>query len=149
MGAHWHMQIEVSFQTWQRLTGLLENERDSVDKVIERLMADHASAQSRRGPRSGTVAHELAWKGVSLPNGSLLRATFKGKTYFAEIIDGRWFDRESGARRTSPSQAAKVITGCATNGWLFWEVQRPVDSGWTRLDALRPADRDGRPRRTA
>lgn len=149
MGAQSHMQIEVSFQTWQRLTGLLENERDSVDRVIERLMADHGAAQSRRGPRGGSVAHELAWKGVSLPNGSLLRATFKGKTYFAEIIEGRWFDRESGARRTSPSQAAKAITGCATNGWLFWEVQRPSDSGWSRLHTLRSSGRASRVHRVA
>ena len=132
------MQIDVSFQNWQRLTGLLENERDSIDKVIERLIADHASLASRRGPRHAQVAHELAWKGISLPNGTLLRATFKGKSYFAEIIEGRWFDRESGARRNSPSQAAKVITGSATNGWLFWEIQRPGDKGWTRLDTLRP-----------
>jgi hypothetical protein len=143
------MQIDVSFQNWQRLTGLLENERDTLDKVIERLLADHLALQGKRGARGGQIAHELAWKGVSLPNGSLLRATFKGKTYFAEIMEGRWFDREGGARRTSPSQAAKVITGCATNGWLFWEIQRPGETGWTRLDALRPAGSMQRPRRAA
>ena len=73
-----------------------------------------------------------------MPNGSLIRATFKGKSHFAEIIDGRWFDRGSGATRTSPSQAAKAITGCATNGWIFWEVQRPGEPVWVRLGALRP-----------
>ena len=86
---------------------------------------------------------------MSLPNGSLLRATFKGKTHFAEIIEGRWFDRESGSRRTSPSQAAKMITGSATNGWLFWEIQRPGETGWVRLGSLRPAHSISRPRRAA
>lgn len=143
------MQIDVNFQNWQRLTGLLENERDTLDKVIERLLADHAALSTRRGNRGGHIAHELAWKGVSLPNGTLLRATFKGKTYFAEIIEGRWFDRESGARRTSPSQAARMITGCASNGWLFWDVQRPGDNGWMRLASLRPPGSTARTRRTA
>ena len=149
MGALGHMQIDVNFQNWQRLTGLLENERDTIDKVIERLLADHAALNSRRGNRGGHIAHELAWKGVSLPNGTLLRATFKGKTCFAEIVEGRWFDRESGSRRNSPSQAAKAITGSATNGWLFWEVQRPGESGWARLSDLRPAHSISRPRRAA
>jgi hypothetical protein len=143
------MQIDVSFQNWQRLTGMLENERDTLDKVIERLLADHGVLQARRTTRGGHVPPELVWKGVSLPNGTLLRATFKGKTCFAEIIDGRWFDRESGARRTSPSQAAKVITGSATNGWLFWEAQRPGATGWVRLANLRPADSIARQSRSA
>lgn len=143
------MQIDISFQNWQRLTGLLENERDTLDKVIERLLADHAALHSRKGVRGGHVAPELAWKGVSLPNGTLLRATFKGKTHFAEIIEGRWFDRESGSRRTSPSQAARMITGSATNGWLFWEVQRPGEAGWCRLGSLREAGGARRQNRSA
>lgn len=131
------MQIEVSFPIWQRLTALLENERDTLDRVIERLIRD-ASAAPRAAIAPARAAGELAWKGAVLPNATLLRATFKGKTYFAEVVDGRWFDRESGLRRTSPSQAARAITGTAANGWLFWEARLPGSDEWIRLAALRP-----------
>lgn len=132
------MQIEISFQNWQRLTGLLESERDNIDNVIARLIADRM-ATSREVSIVRRGASELAVKGVSLPNGTMLRATFKGKTYFAEIIEGRWFDRETGERRNSPSQAAIAITGGVTNGWRFWQVRRPQDADWQPLADLRPA----------
>lgn len=130
------MQIDISFQNWQRLTALLENERDSIDNVIARLIADRM-AQSREVLMVRQGASELAVKGVTLPNGTMLRATFKGKTYFAEIIEGRWFDRETGQTRTSPSQAAIAITGGVTNGWRFWQVRRPGDADWLALSDLR------------
>ncbi len=138
------MQIDVSFQIWQRLTGLLESERDTVDNVIARLIADRM-AQSREVSIVRRGAGELAVKGVTLPNGTMLRATFKGKTYFAEIIEGRWFDRETGERRNSPSQAAIAITGGVTNGWRFWQVRRPDDAEWLALADLRPATPARRP----
>lgn len=130
------MQIDVSFQVWQRLTALLENERDTLDRVIERLIRD-ASTAVRSNPPPVRTAPELVWKGAVLPNATLLRATFKGKTYYAEVIGGRWFDRETGLRRTSPSQAARAITGTAANGWLFWEAQLPGSNDWIRLADLR------------
>lgn len=136
------MQIDVSFQVWQRLTALLENERDTLDRVIERLIRD-AGSSVRSATPPVRPSSELAWKGAVLPNGTLLRATYKGKTYFAEVIDGRWFDRETGMRRTSPSQAARAITGSASNGWLFWEVRRPGTDEWVRLAQLRPGQGSG------
>ena len=130
------MQVEISFSNWQRLTSLLEGERDSYDNVIARLIADRmAKTQAVVAvPRGAPV---LAIKGVALPNGTMLRATFKGRTYFAEIIEGRWFDRTTGETRNSPSQAACAITGGVANGWRFWQVQRPGDAGWSALGDLR------------
>lgn len=130
------MQVEISFSNWQRLTALLEGERDSYDNVIARLIADRMASTKAivAVPRGAPV---LAMKGVSLPNGTMLRATFKGKTYFAEIIEGRWFDRSTGEMRNSPSQAACAITGGVTNGWRFWQVQRPGDEQWVLLGDLR------------
>lgn len=130
------MQVEISFNNWQRLTSLLEGERDSYDNVIARLIADRM-AQSRAVVAVPRGAPVLAIKGVTLPNGTMLRATFKGKTYFAEIIEGRWFDRETGETRNSPSQAACAITGGVTNGWRFWQVQQPGTAKWVQLGDLR------------
>lgn len=132
------MQVEISFSNWQRLTSLLEGERDSYDNVIARLIADRM-ATSKTVVAVQRGAPVLAIKGVTLPNGTMLRATFKGKTYFAEIIEGRWFDRETGETRNSPSQAACAITGGVTNGWRFWQVQRPGDGEWMLLGDLREA----------
>ena len=134
------MQIEVSFDRWKQLNALLRDEDDSHDAVIERLLASHAPNDLQAIPPptilldGGSGAY---FKEVFLPNGTELRATYKGKTYFARIIESQWVDSTTGRTRTSPSQAAYSITGKNVNGWLFWVVKRPEDQDWRTLNALR------------
>lgn len=131
------MQIDISFETWKTLTHHLFDENDSYDAVINRLLSEGGQPESDRkvpsvAPRSGAV-----FKGVFLPDGTELRATHRGKTYLAQIVDGQWIDSDSGERRTSPSQAAATITQGGVNGWLFWLVKRPQDGTWGSLNELR------------
>lgn len=138
------MQLEISFGLWKRLTSLLEDENDTYDSLIERLIAG-ASEEADPGtepaatvitppPNGSTGAY---FKDVFLPSGTELRATHKGKTYFAKISGSEWIDGGTGERRSSPSQAAYFITGNNVNGWLFWLVKRPGDQAWHSLNALR------------
>lgn len=67
------------------------------------------------------------------PNGTKLRATYKGQSYYAEIEDSKWM-ADTGARRSSPSDAARAITGNNVNGWRFWHALLPGEEEWRRLD---------------
>lgn len=140
------MNVEVCFSTWQRLTALLQSEDDSYDAVIERLIVDsrNRSSDDEHAERRSLGAHHIgaAFKGVFLPEGTRLRATHRGKTYFASISGSRWIDDASGETRTSPSHAASKITGGSLNGWLFWLAKRPGDAEWHSLAALRDAKQD-------
>ncbi len=129
------MQIDVSFRTWQHLTALLHDENDSLDAVISKLIARQGHSTSNTPVASAPSG--LYFKDAFLPNGTRMRATYQGQTFFAEVIEGKWIDIQTGEFRTSPSQAASEITGTANNGWLFWKFMRPEDTEWRPLLWLR------------
>jgi hypothetical protein len=138
------MEIEISFGLWKRLAASLRDENDSYDALISRLLDRNTSSDqtSVQPPSSESIpVHDpkegAFFKDVFLPNGTELRATYKGKTYFARISGSEWIDQTTGERRSSPSQAAYFITDNNVNGWLFWLAKRPGDGGWHSLNALR------------
>jgi hypothetical protein len=78
------------------------------------------------------------WFGnVHFPEGTRFRATYKGQTYSAEIMQGQWVGADGKIRR-SPSDAASAISNTNVNGWRFWYVQMPGDPSWRKLDELKP-----------
>lgn len=80
---------------------------------------------------------EGIWLGnVHFPEGTRFRANYKGKTYFAEVRDGKWVGQD-GTQRSSPSEAARAITGNNVNGWRFWLVQMPDDPAWRKMDEFK------------
>jgi hypothetical protein len=148
------MNIDIEFDVFKGLTALRSSESESYSDVIRKLLnlpADPASAQR---PTFGAflnnaVVEQLTglgglrpvafgiWFGdVHLPEGTILRATYKGKNYSAQIVNGQWIDQDGIVRR-SPSDAAGAISGTNVNGWRFWHVQRPGDAVWRRLDELK------------
>lgn len=136
------MQIDLEFRTWKRLTALLVDENDTYDAVICRLLAPErrpgVSADiDPTPPDEGGQRTGAYFKEVFLPEGTALRATHKGKTFFAKISGSEWIDETTGEKRSSPSQAAYFITNNHVNGWLFWLVKRPEDTVWHSLNALR------------
>lgn len=77
------------------------------------------------------------WLGnVHFPEGTKFRATYKGKTYLAEIKNGQWVGGD-GVVRKSPSDAASAISKTNVNGWRFWHVQMPDDPSWRKLEELK------------
>ena len=91
-------------------------------------------------PKTGMLAQLLGgvwFNGVHLPDGTLLRANYKGQTFHAEIKDGRWVDSD-GLVRSSPSEAASAISNTNVNGWRFWHAMMPGENTWKRLDELKP-----------
>lgn len=91
------------------------------------------------GQQRGLLVQALGgvwFNGVHLPDSTKLRATYKGKTFLAEIKNGRWVDSD-GITRTSPSEAASAISKTNVNGWRFWYALVPGDTLWIRLDELK------------
>jgi hypothetical protein len=130
------MQIEVDFDVWKALTNLRESEDTTFSDVLRDVLKLTTAAAV---PTASFPAESLAgasFKGVFLPDGTILRVTYKGRMYTAEIKNGRWIDHE-GNMRSSPSEAARAISNTQVNGWRFWEVKRPKDGRWRRLDVLK------------
>lgn len=147
------MQIEIDFDVYKELTLLRESEEDSYSDVLRRLLtiADVSAPSGAPDDRLSlkptnilailknqkTPAGPGAWmNNVFLPDGTKFRATYKGKTFRAEIKGEQWVD-DQGIVRQSPSEAAGAISGTNVNGWRFWYAMRPYDSDWLRLDELR------------
>jgi hypothetical protein len=144
-------QIEIDFEVFKALTALRRSETHTYNQVIRELLDIDKGVAVRDDPqfiknmkalaalpdlvvRSGPTTG-FALRGLILPNGTLLRATHKGSSYQAMILDGEWVG-EDGKTHTSPSSAASAITGNNVNGWRFWQAKRPSDSDWRNLDML-------------
>ena len=152
------MQIEIDFEVFKALTALRKSELDSYNGVVRRLLKlpDHtemlaAALQKYPGRRLPALEDaqvfrmsDLAgqpsqmklgvWFGQThFPEGTKFRATYKGKTYLAEIRGGNWVG-DDGIVRRSPSDAAGAISGTNVNGWRFWHAQIPPSEDWHRLD---------------
>ena len=101
----------------------------------------NAVAAAARGRGWDPVRNALlpngAWfDNIFFPNGTLFRATYKGKAFTAEIRDECWVGSDGTARK-SPSAAAGAISNTNVNGWRFWFVRRPFDESWQRMDSLK------------
>jgi hypothetical protein len=143
------MQIEIDFEVFKALTARLESEMDTYNEAIRRLLSLPATETGLLPgevdvpglPAPGNALSPFAggvwFSNVYFPNGTIFRATYKGKTYRARVQNSQWID-EFGIVRTSPSEAASAITRTNVNGWRFWFVKRPSDEDWQRLDALKP-----------
>lgn len=156
------MQIEIDFDVFKALTALRENEAVTYNHVLRRLLklpqsASHDepglaplfaemignSPQKRVGGSPTALGSLLsaalqgAWyNNVFFPEGTHFRATYKGRTYLAEIKNGLWVDQD-GIIRNSPSDAASAISGTNVNGWRFWHARRPEDKEWRRMDEFK------------
>lgn len=127
--------IEIDFEVFKALTAQREVESDTYNDVIRRLLGLD-SKNANLSPLTGDGPGEgFALRGLTLPNGTKLRVGYKGQLHTAEIRDGRWID-EHGVEHQSPSAAASSITQTNVNGWRFWEVKRPSDTDWRKLDSL-------------
>lgn len=122
--------IEVDFDVFKALTGLRATEAVTYNEVVRNLLG-LGKAPAAPVPETGG----WTWKGVYLPNGTELRAEYKGKAHLAKITGGVWV--QNGKTFGSPSAAAHTITGSGINGWSFWSVKRLGDAGWQQLGKLR------------
>ena len=129
--------IDVDFEVFKALTARRASEEVTENDVLRQLL--HLPRSSPSTSRSAApAADDWVTKGVRLPAGTELRATYKGQTHLARVaagalvLDGKRFD--------SPSAAAMSITRHPVNGWMFWECRPPGQGKWLRLKALRRSE---------
>ncbi len=135
--------IEIDFDVHQ----VIEIERHGFDEkpndVLRRLLKIDKDTPASPVPVSANSAgRQWSGKGVTLSHGTELRMKYNGKQHFGKIDDGEW--AVEGKRFRSQSAAAGGValtkSGRKTSldGWIYWEVKRPGDHGWTPITALRP-----------
>ena len=122
---------------FKELTARLENETDSYNAVLRRVLKLTASAPAKAAP-ARAAGKPWVSKGVSFDHETEFRANYKGQMYRASVNDGRLMISEHGAS-SSLSHAARLVTNTSVDGWTFWEVKRPTDSGWRKAGELRRA----------
>jgi Restriction Enzyme Adenine Methylase Associated/Protein of unknown function (DUF2924) len=126
--------IEVDFDVFKALTARRPTEDVTENDVLRELFR----LPPRRSPIVASDSpgpDDWVTKGVRLPPGTELRATYKGQTYLARVSSGALVF--GGNRFNSPSAAAVNITGGPVNGWTFWECRLPGQGKWTSLKELR------------
>ena len=126
--------IEVDFEVFKQLTGLRATEAVTYNDVIRKILglADAKKESASEADKNGLTA-----KGVFFPEGTLFRATYKGKTYTGVVRDGMFYRPDVNRVHPSFSHAAVKITGKNWNGWRFWKCQRPGEQDWHLIESLR------------
>jgi len=126
---------------------LIEAERRSFDErpndALRRLLK-LPSKTPASGPRPIGSSAGRSWfgEGVTLVHGTHVRMRYNGRLYEGEIVDGKWviegkiFDSPSGA--ASGIAVTKRGKKTRLDGWIYWEIQAPGDTGWTPIAAIRP-----------
>jgi hypothetical protein len=126
--------IEVDFEVFKALTARRPTEDVSENDVLRQLL--RLPAQSGPAVKSDHPRPEdWVTKGVRLPEGTELRANYKGQVYLARVGSGAL--TYNGKRFNSPSAAAMSITRNPVNGWTFWECRLPGQGRWMSLKELR------------
>jgi hypothetical protein len=126
--------IEIDFEVFKELTARRKSEAVSENDVLRDVLG---LPPKRLESRAYQTINPRDWmiKGVTFPEGTEFRATYKGRTYTAHVEGGALV--LDGKRHPSPSAAAVSITGSAVNGWRFWEARLPGQSGWKVIESLR------------
>lgn len=126
-------QIDVDFEVWKALTVRRATESHGYNDVLRDMLGLSALTPELTKPVSKPVSGGgRTLGGRFLPNGSQLRATYKGVTHHAEISKNRLVGAD-GKIFASASAAATAITGTNVNGLAFWEAKRPTDEEWRKL----------------
>jgi hypothetical protein len=141
------MQIEIDFDVYKKLTTMRRAEDHGYNDVLRELLGLPLSNPIIIEPQGASAGSPIAAghavaataglhsRGLFLPLGTRMRATYKGCRYDAIVGDGV-IENTAGNTFTSPSAAATAITKTAVNGWRFWEAKRPNDLSWHRLDQM-------------
>jgi hypothetical protein len=144
--------LSVSLDVYKALTARLEHDGQTHDDVIRELLQLDSPIEQETPDAIDSVLADTFSKvgrqfaglpveggfysrGLWLPNGTTLRARYKGRLRSAKIANDQWVNAE-GNIETSPSAAATAITGNNVNGLRFWEAKLPKSADWVRLDFL-------------
>jgi len=127
--------IEIDFDVFKELTNRRSMESVSYNDVLRELLGLNPLKKSAPSPDIAASAGAWTTKGVTFPEGTEFRSTYKGRTISGKVESG--FLIVNGKRFDSPSSAAVSITGNMVNGWIFWECRLPGKVSWQIIKSLR------------
>jgi hypothetical protein len=131
--------IEIDFDVYKALIARRPTEEVTENDVLRQLL--NLPKLSAPAARDLPAREDWVTKGIRVPAGTQLRATYKGQTYAARVEDGALL--LEGRRFESPSAAAMSITGHPVNGWNFWQSRLPGQVAWKPLRTLRDSHGSG------
>ena len=132
--------IDIDFDVHK----LIEAERRSFDEKPNEALRRLLKLPPKAAEQATSINRGRSWfgEGVTLAHGTLIRMRYNGRLYEGEIVNGKWvverktFDSPSGA--ASGIAMTKLGKTTRLDGWIYWEIQGPGDSGWTPIKSLRP-----------
>lgn len=125
--------IEIDFDVFKKLTLRRATEDVTYNDVLRELLGLNSTKPAHVEPH--TVTGGWFTKGVTFPEGTEFRASYKGQAYNGKVESGLLV--VNGKRYDSPSAAAVAITGRPTNGWIFWECRLPGKTSWQMIKSFR------------
>lgn len=131
--------IQVDFEVFKELTARRSSEMETENDVIRKLLGLHSVSLESVSLMPGK-GRDLPWvcRGISFPQGTKFRATFRGDLYLGKVDHGSLVVNNE--RYTSFSAAAVSITGTTVDGWKFWECQLPGTYRWKMVSKLMKRD---------
>ena len=127
--------VEIDFEIHQMIElekrGFDESDNDALRRLL-RLPEPQPTSENSRSWSS---------HGVTLPHGTELRMNYGDQEHTGIVDNGKWL--VGGERCNSPSRAASLVARTSDgrpailNGWKYWHVKRPSDTGWISIARLR------------
>ena len=138
------IQVDIGHRDWIRLgaaslTG--KPEWQIVEEAIDEWMRRHDPIHCGEPEFAG-----YQWKGLFLPDGTVLRTVFKGKNHHCRV-EGDQILYEGQAR--SPSGFVNAVGGVRRNAWKSVWLLLPDSKHWQLADRLRARRHPVAPRRAA
>ena len=132
--------IEIDFDVHKKIEAERSSFADTPNSVLRRMLQIDRPSDSQ--PTSQLGGRSWAGKGVDLPHGTELKMEYNGRVYAGHIADGRWVVENKIFNSPSAAAGGVALTkdGQLTklDGWIYWQVKRPRDSSWLRIEELRP-----------
>jgi hypothetical protein len=123
--------IKVDLDVYKAIEMRRENISEDHNDILRRILELPDISEKWKGH----VKEGLSCSSGFIPEGTKLRAKYKGKYYYAEVKGSAIV--YNGERFTSPSMAASRVVGKQRNGWTFWEYLNEDAKMWITIDALR------------
>lgn len=127
--------IQIDFEVFKALTARRRDESHTENDVIRDLLGLPDASRSRGHQNSKSFQGAWVRKGISFPEGTQFRSTYKGKEHRGTVRNGCLVVNDEIFH--TPSGAATGITGHAVNGWTFWECLLQGSDTWIPIAELR------------
>lgn len=133
--------IEIDFDVHKMIEAERRSFSEPPNVALRRLLKLPTKATEPLSQERLSSGRGWTGKGVVLPHGTELRMTYGEQHFTGRIVDGVW--AVEGKKFDTPSGAAGGLALTKDgkhpplNGWIYWEVKRPGETGWTPINRLR------------